>query len=296
MKHLSSDELDILRHFFPQGVVAFDLETTGLSPLVDRIIEISGIKVTKDGFETFDRLIQPGIPIPPFTTEIHNITDEMVADSPTIDSVIPEFVDFIAGFPLIAHNAKFDVGFIVFDMLQNKLNLPAAKVYCSCALSRKVFTDFPNHKLATLVEKLDIKLENHHRALDDAKACLHVFTKALQTYYEQKKNTKILNSAFLFEMNSFDEDSELDIPKQIKGLEPLVANQELIDIKYKGGSMKGKFRPVRPISLLPMPDGLILYAHCLVSNLYKSFAVKKIAEYKTLSTQEQIEREKLLNK
>lgn len=60
--------------------------------------------------------------------------------------------------------------------------------------------------------------------------------------------------------------------------------------------MKGQFRPVRPISLLPMPEGLILYGHCLVSDLYKSFAVKKIAEYKRLSDEEQEEREKLLNK
>lgn len=235
MQQLNQDELNILRHFFPRGVVALDLETTGLSPLVDRIIEISGVKVTPEGIEVFDQLVQPEIPIPPFTTEIHHITDDMVIDSPKISEVIPSFVEFIAGFPIIAHNARFDAGFIVYDILQNKLSLPKAKVYCSCALSRKVFTEFPNHRLATLVEKLEIKLENHHRALDDAKACLQVFARALQNYYEKKKNEKILSSAFLFELNSFDETAELNIPRQIKGIEELVANQELIDIKYKGG-------------------------------------------------------------
>lgn len=291
MKHLSKDELQIIRLFFPQGVVAFDLETTGLSPLVDRIIEVSAVKITPDGVETFDQLVQPEIAIPPFTIDIHHITDDMVKGSPLISEVIPEFVDFISGYPLIAHNAKFDVGFIVYDMLQNKLKLPKAKVYCSCALSRRVFKEFTSHSLGNLVEKLEITLENHHRALDDASACLQVFARAIQSYYEKKNNTKILNEALLFELNSFSEDAELNIPSHLKDLEAVVVKQELIDIKYRGGSMKGQFRPVKPVSLLPMPDGLIMYAHCLVSNLYKSFAVKKIAEVKRLSPEEQEHRQ-----
>lgn len=295
MKHLSNEEIKILQHFFPQGVVAFDLETTGLSPLVDKIIEISAVKVTKDGIETFDQLVNPEIKIPDFTIEIHNITDDMVKDSPKVAGVLPEFVDFIEGYPLIAHNAKFDVGFIIYDVLQNKLSLPEAKVYCSCAISRKVFKDFPNHKLGTLVEMLEIPLENHHRALDDARACLQVFAKALINYFEKKDNTKILKDAFLFKTNSFGEDQELNIPKHLKKLEELVPAQEVFDIKYNGGSMKGKFRPIKPISLLPMPDGMILYAHCLTSDLYKSFAVKKIAEFKQLSDEEQEYRLESLN-
>lgn len=276
--------------------MAFDLETTGLSPLVDKIIEISALRITEHGVEVFDQLVNPEIEIPPFTTEIHHITDDMVADSPKIQEVIPDFVEFISGYPLIAHNAKFDIGFIVYDLLQNKLKLPPAKVYCSCALSRKVFDEFPNHRLATLVEKLEIPLENHHRALDDARAAMQVFARGLQSYFEKKKNTKVLGDAFLFELNSFSEDAELNIPKHLKDLEKVVAMQPVLEIKYSGGSMKGKFRPIRPVSLLPMPDGLILYAHCLVSNLYKSFAVKKIADMKLLSDEEQVAYEKELSK
>jgi len=286
LKALPSEEIDILLKFFPQGVVALDLETTGLSPLVDRIIEISALKITPSGVEVFDQLIQPEIPIPAYTIDIHHITDEMVCDSPLISEIIPKFADFIGGHPLIAHNAKFDIGFIVYDLLQNKLSLPKTKVYCSCALSRKVFIHSPNHRLGTLVEELGITLENHHRALDDANACLRVFAKALINYFERKKNTKILQSAFLFEVNSFDKDAELKIPKHLKDLENVVAQQEMVDIKYSGGSMKGQFRPIKPTSLLPMPDGLILYAQCLVSDLYKSFAVKKIAEVRRLSPEE----------
>jgi DNA polymerase-3 subunit epsilon len=295
LKDISSDEIKILQQFFPQGVVAFDLETTGLSPLVDKIIEISAVKVTKDGIETFDQLVNPEIKIPEFTIDIHHITDDMVKDSPKIQEVLPEFVNFIENFPLIAHNAKFDVGFIVYDILQNKLSLPEAKVYCSCVISRRVFKDFPNHKLGTLVEKLEIPLENHHRALDDAKACLQVFAKALLSYYEKKNNMKILGDAFLFKTNSFGADQDLKIPKHLKKLEEIVPTQAVIDIKYNGGSMKGKFRPVKPISLLPMPDGLILYAHCLTSNIFKSFAVRKITDFMELSDEEKEYRLESLN-
>lgn len=296
MEHISTLEIEILRLFFPQGVVALDLETTGLSPLVDRIIEVSAVKVTADSVEIFDQLVNPEIHIPEYTTEIHNITDAMVKDSPTINAVMPKFADFIEGLPLIAHNARFDIGFIVYDLLQLKLDLPPVKVYCSCALSRKVFTESANHRLATLIENLGIKLENHHRALDDARACLQVFAQALITYYEKKKNTKILKSAFLFEVKSFDKNVELKIPHHLRDLESVVGKQEMVDIKYKGGSMKGQFRPVRPISLLPMPEGPILYAHCLVSDLYKSFAVKKVAEVRLLSAEEQLERKKKYSK
>lgn len=295
MKHLSTDEIKILQQFFPQGVVAFDLETTGLSPLVDKIIEISAVKVTKDGVETFDQLVDPEIKIPEFTIDIHHITDDMVKDSPKVAEVLPGFVEFIDNYPLIAHNAKFDVGFIIYDILQNKLSLKEAKVYCSCAISRKVFTDFPNHKLGTLVEKLDIVLENHHRALDDARACLQVFAKALISYYKKRNNTKILKDAFLFKTNSYGENQELNIPKHLKKLEVLVPAQEIFDIKYNGGSMKGKFRPIKPISLLPMPEGMILYAHCLTSDLYKSFAVKKISDFRELSHEEKEFRLESLN-
>ena len=93
--------------------VVFDLETTGFSPVKDKIIEIGAVKVEEgkitDKFSTF---VNPKVPIPFEITRLTSITDEMVMNAPTIEEVLPEFLEFIDGAALVAHNAGFDVGFI----------------------------------------------------------------------------------------------------------------------------------------------------------------------------------------
>ena len=88
--NLTAAEKARVLEFFPQGIIAIDLETTGLSPLVDRIIEIAAMKITPEETTVFQTLINPQIPIPPHTTAIHKITDEMVKDSPKLQAVLHE--------------------------------------------------------------------------------------------------------------------------------------------------------------------------------------------------------------
>src|SRR5690606_3617822 len=111
---LGPSELQTLLRFFPQGLVAFDLEMTGLSPLLDKIIEIAAIKILPDGqIESFHTLVNPLIEIPKKTTEFHMITDEMVKDAPTLKRPLKNFIEFYGNLPLVAHNAQFDVGFLI---------------------------------------------------------------------------------------------------------------------------------------------------------------------------------------
>ncbi|MBT6325321.1 MAG: 3'-5' exonuclease, partial [Bdellovibrionales bacterium] len=110
---ITSSELDALRIEFPNGVVFFDLETTGLSPLVNKIIEIGAIKIANDSVSYFSTLINPKVKIPEATIKIHKITDDMVEDSELIEQVLPRFMSFISDHSLVAHNAKFDIGFLV---------------------------------------------------------------------------------------------------------------------------------------------------------------------------------------
>lgn len=281
---------------FPRGIVAIDLETTGLSPLVDRIIEIAAIKVTPEKTEVWDELINPKVAIPAFTTEIHGITEEMVADKKPLAQLLPDFLSFIEDLPIIAHNAKFDVGFILFS--QHQLGLPLGKndVYCTVKASRKAFDDMPNHKLGTLAQELNLELENHHRAQDDAKACLEVFKKALISGEEKGITKKILKESYLFNLQDFKKNTMEKLPKPIELLSKKTERQTVVDIKYKGGSFKGQFRPVKPISLLPLPEGHILYALCLFTNLHKSFALSKIQAVKELNAEEISQRYKALEK
>ena len=76
------------------------------------------------------------------------------------------------------------------------------------------------------------------------------------------------------------------IPEKLIGLISKIEKKQVIDIKYNGGSRRGEFRPIRPISLLPLPEGNVLYAHCLESDVYKSFALKKISEFRELNADE----------
>ena len=95
MNFLSDTEKENLLRSFPNGIVAVDLETTGLSPLIDKVIELSAIKITPYGEETFDQLIDPRIDIPQFTIDIHGITNDMVQGKPLYSDVLPDFINFV---------------------------------------------------------------------------------------------------------------------------------------------------------------------------------------------------------
>jgi DNA polymerase-3 subunit epsilon len=276
--NLTDNERKLLLEFFPQGLIAVDLETTGLSPLVDRIIEIAAYKITADGASVFSTLINPEIPIPAHTTAIHNITDDMVVDSPVLARVLSEFKSFLGDTPIVAHNAKFDLGFIVMGLQRENIKISNALVYCSCKMSRITHKEMINHKLGTLVKELNIPLLNHHRALDDAFASLKVFVKSLERLTnEENKHHDLKSHGFLFSLGDFDELKNEELPLHLEELNKLVKEAAVIEIQYTGGQRKNEFRPVKLNSLLNTPDGNILYARCLWSDMYKSFKLNKIA-------------------
>jgi len=288
-QNLVAEELEILLKFSPLGIIALDFETTGLSPLVDKIIEISAIKVTPRGVTTFNELINPQIDIPAITTDIHHITDSMVANSRTLNEVLPDFINFIDNHSLIAHNAQFDMGFLIYNIHNLGLTVPPSNVYCSCKFSRKVFKESINHKLKTVADTLGIQIKNHHRALDDAYASLRIFAQGLFRQESINNFDAIIKDANIFNLGNFNNLEDLGIPNHLKDLEAKVKNQNYIEIKYAGGSHGKDFRPVQALSLLPLPGGNVLYGKCLLSDIYKSFLLKKITEWRELQP-DQIEK------
>ena len=157
--------------------VVFDLETTGFSPIKDKIIEIGAVKVEKgkitDRFSTF---VNPGIPIPFEITRLTSITDQMVMDAPGIETVLPEFLAFIGDAVLVAHNASFDVGFLEQNMRYLDL-MPDFTSVDTVALARMLLPTLSKFKLNIVANALNISLENHHRAVDDAGATAEIFVK-----------------------------------------------------------------------------------------------------------------------
>ncbi len=182
--------------------IVFDIETTGLNPETETITEIGGVKLM-DGeiVNTFSRLVNPQRPISPKITELTGITDEMVKDAPTIDEVLPEFLDFCGAKNLVkntivAHNANFDTSFICAEVerLNKKLDEDAPKhsfdypILDTLALSKELFPDEKVHKLNIVCERLGVSLENHHRALDDATATAEALVELLKIKEQSELN------------------------------------------------------------------------------------------------------------
>ena len=161
--------------------IAFDFETTGLSPNKGaRIIEIGAVKFNgRKVIGEFHSLINPGFEIPYFITCINGISNEMVEDAPLINDVIFDFHDFISTDTLIAHNANFDIKFLKAAFDEAGIKMFTNDVIDTLSMSRKAFPKFKCHKLDYLTEKLKIT-KSLHRALADAHSCKELFCKCLK--------------------------------------------------------------------------------------------------------------------
>lgn len=160
--------------------VVFDLETTGLSPVKDRIIEIGAVKI-KDGkiTDTFSRFVNPHIHIPERITELTGINDEMVSKVGRIEQVFPEFIDFCQNSVLVAHNSKFDISFIKENIQRQGQNVDFT-VVDTLNLSRLLLDNAKGFSLSKIATTLDIPVGNLHRAVDDSELTAKVFLSFLE--------------------------------------------------------------------------------------------------------------------
>jgi len=172
---LAFDDLDT--PLYDTTFVVVDLETTGTSPDGDAITEIGAVKVRGDEvLGEFATLVDPGRAIPPQIVQITGITTAMVCTAPRIDAVLPGFLEFAAGAVLVAHNARFDIGFLKAAALRCQTPWPAAQVLCTVQLARRILPrdEAPTVRLSALAELLGAQTRPTHRALDDARATVDV--------------------------------------------------------------------------------------------------------------------------
>ena len=166
-----------------------DLETTGFSAKTEKITEIGVMKVkNKEIIDKFSCFVNPERPIPPRVVQVTNITDDMVKDAETIDKVFPKLLEFLGDSVLVAHNAEFDIGFLK----QNAKVLGYDFNYTyidTLKLARDLFPDFKKYNLGKIAEKLKIKVEVAHRALDDVDTTVKVFNIMLDMLKEREAKT-----------------------------------------------------------------------------------------------------------
>ena len=165
--------------------IVFDIETTGFSQELDRIIEIAAYKVYQGGIiETFEVFVNPERPIPPHITNITSITDEMVQNEATISEVLPKFLAFCEGSILVAHNAKFDIGFIYANAKRLEIEVMDYPAIDTLNLFRAMYyKDVNKFNLKAMAKYFKIKQEHHHRATDDTKVTAQCFIAMLQDVY-----------------------------------------------------------------------------------------------------------------
>ncbi|WP_202078016.1 PolC-type DNA polymerase III [Bacillus sp. YIM B00319] len=173
------------RELKEETYIVFDVETTGLSAVYNKIIELAAVKICRgEIIERFERFVNPHEPITDMISQLTGITDDMVQDAPEIEEVLQDFHTFIDGHTLVAHNASFDMGFLHmnYKKLDIKLENP---VIDTLEFARFLYPEFKNHRLNTLCKKFDIPLENHHRAVYDAEATGYLLWKMLMDATER---------------------------------------------------------------------------------------------------------------
>lgn len=168
---------------YPDDYIVFDIETSGLSPTKDKIIEIGAVKyIDNKKVDEFNYLIDPKIKLEKIITDVTGLTDNDLINKPTIKEVLPKFIDFIGDYPIIGHNVSFDIDFINHNLKlfhYSKLN---NKVIDTLFLSRITIYDIKNHRLKTLKDYLGLKFGSH-RSICDCYTCNEVYQ-----YCKNKRN------------------------------------------------------------------------------------------------------------
>lgn len=254
--------------------IVFDIETTGLNATNDRITEIGAVRM-KGGeiLDRFSAFVNPQIPIPPKIVELTSITDAMVADAPTIDVVLKDFLEFVGDRVLVAHNANFDIGFIKQKSVECGYDFHPVYID-TVEMSRALLPELKKHKLNIVAEHLGVSLEGHHRAVNDAECLAGIF----KIFLEKCRAKEI---ACINEINQKAHSGE----KNLNSLKPyhiviLVKNKKGLRHLYELISMSHlqyyHKRPRIPKSvLMQYREGLILGSACEAGELYRAMLAGK---------------------
>lgn len=249
--------------------VVFDIETTGFSPLKNRIIEIGAVRVEEGRIvDKFSSFVNPDVPIPFEIEKLTGINDNMVLDAPKIDRVLPEFLEFCRGAVMVAHNAGFDISFIKENARQQGLEFNPT-VLDTVSLARVLLPNLNRFKLDTVAKELKINLANHHRAVDDAGATAEIFVRFI----------KMLKERDIFDLSQLNELSRMTV-EMIRKMPTYhiiiiakndVGRVNLYRLVSESNLTYFAKRPRIPKSLLSQyREGLIIGSACEAGELYQA--------------------------
>lgn len=249
--------------------VVFDIETTGFSPVTNRIIEIGAVKVDKGQIVgRFSVFVNPQVPIPFEIEKLTGINDSMVMEAETIERVLPQFLDFVGDAVLVAHNANFDVSFIKENAKRQQIPVDFTYVD-TVGIARMLLTGQSKYTLDAVAKTLKISLENHHRAVDDAECTAEIFMKFIEMLAKEEVYT-------LEAMNEMGK-SSVDAVRKLHSFHIIILakNQtgriNLYKLVSESHLTYFYKRPLIPKSLImKYREGLILGSACEAGELFRA--------------------------
>jgi DNA polymerase III epsilon subunit family exonuclease len=174
----------------PQSFVAFDVETTGLDPDRDEIINIALVRFESGNIaSSLDFIVKPQKELPSFVQYLTGISQSELNDAKPFKEIAPQILEFISGAPLVAHNAAFDSKLLTLALNRNGFKNKEFIFWDSLVVSQAAWP-FESHKLVNLIKQLDIEVSASHRALPDAEACGKVFLLGLEEIKKSSETVK----------------------------------------------------------------------------------------------------------
>ena len=259
--------------------VAFDLETTGLHPAFDAIVEIGAVRFRADGHElaTMTHLVDPGRPIPADATRVHGITDAMVHGRPPIAQGLKAFLDFLGDGEtvLLAHNARFDVGFIAAACARCDVPATDHAVVDTLALARHCLPGLVAYSLDVVGRACRVQHGGGHRALGDARAVRSIFLHLAEREPSFRRVEGLQRTLTAMRLSS----TRFHQPELPAGYEPLAEAMRAgraIAIVYDGGRQPGRRRRITPRRVFGSSGRLYVVARCQESGTDKHFRLDRI--------------------
>jgi DNA polymerase III epsilon subunit len=262
--------------------VIFDVETTGLSPMAgDRIVEIAAMKL--EGLrplEKFHSLVNPQREISWGAYEVNHISQEMVEDAPTAQEVLPSFLKFAEGACLVAHNAKFDLGFLVNELSLAERELSSKTVVLdTLKMARGLMPSLGSYSLASVARALSIDTPQRHRAMADVEMTVEVFMHLIK----RAQNNSIDHLGALLRLFSPFSLAENRDDEKLSILQQAIINEKSLNMVYfSPHSGSSTFRKVTPRKLLQSSQRTKLIAFCHLRNEEREFRLDRIVQLESV--------------
>lgn len=262
---------------FDDEYVVFDIETTGLNKEKCKIIEIGAVKIrNREIVDRYSTFIDPGEKLSDEIVDLTNITDDMLEGQRSIETVLPEFLDFVGDDVLVAHNASFDTGFVRIKAEELGIEYRKNTILDTLELSRTLLKELKKHKLDVVAKHLGVSLEGHHRAVNDAEATAEIFLKLVDMLEENGvKNVDDINiySSRTVNYSKLKSYHTIILVKNLKGLRNLY---ELISMSHL--EFYHKQPRIPKTRLMQHRDGLIVGSACEAGELYRALLDMKPKE------------------